>query len=435
MFFEQDSDSVFSIKGGQLYIEGVSAAALAKEYGTPLYVYSKREIFSRINELREDFLLRYPGKAAVSYAGKAFLTPAFAALIASEGLNIDVTSGGELFTALKGGVSAEKIKFHGNNKTPAELEEAVSAGVGRIVIDAEDELELIEEICTRLGKKQNVLFRITPEVSAGAHAHIMTGKRDSKFGIPMDEGVLFPLIERAIASERLDFLGFHFHIGSQLFEAEPYVEALERVLPLLAEVKKRFGAAVCELVIGGGFGARYVEGDERKTYSYFLDPIMKRLAEFCTANATEQPVVGIEPGRSIVAEAGVSLYTVGSIKQIPGGKKYIAVDGGMSDNIRPALYSAKYEAILANKANALQDEIATICGKLCESGDRLIDDAKIAKARRGDILCIFSTGAYGYAMASNYNKNTKAAVVLVDGEKSELLVRRQTYADMLAQEL
>jgi len=425
-------NDIFTIIDGELNIEGLSATELARRFGTPLYVYSKRAVTDRCRELRETFLERYPGRAHVSYASKAFLTPLFARLIAEQGFGLDVVSGGELYTALRGGVPPQSITFNGNNKTPQELEAAVSAGVGRVIMDALDEIDLLEEICPRCERIQPVLFRVTPEVKAGAHEKVQTGHRGSKFGIPMEDHILYPLIGRAIESPHVEFRGLHFHIGSQLFDAAPYLEALDHALEVALEIRQRFGYSISELVVGGGFGARYTD-EERLPYAAFLDPVMVRVEAWREENAFEPELrIGVEPGRSIVAEAGVTLYTVGSVKETPGEPKYVSVDGGMSDNIRPALYGAKYEAVIANKAGELPDDVATVCGKLCESGDRIIDGARLQKAARGDILCVFSTGAYGYSMASHYNKIPKPAVVLVDGADAQILARRETYANMIA---
>jgi diaminopimelate decarboxylase len=440
----EGEDSVFYVRDGALYIEGVRASDLAHKYGTPLYVYSNRVIRDHFAEIRHDFLDRYRQRdgltddragAYAAYAAKAFLTPVMCRIVAEEGFLLDVVSGGEFYTAITAGFPAAQIKYHGNNKTIPELEEAIGAGVGRIVVDGLDELSLIEEIAEKAGRIQPVLFRITPEVSAGAHDHITTGRRDSKFGIPMDEDILYPLVGRAIESPHVHFLGLHFHVGSQLFDASPYLEATEKTLGVINEINRRFAYTVPELCIGGGFGIRYTWTEERQPYAAFTGPVVTLVNSFCAAHGLIPPDIGIEPGRSIVGDAGVTLYTVGSIKQIPGGPKYVSIDGGMSDNIRPALYGAVYEATLADKADDPDKETVTVCGKLCESGDRIIDGAALAKAERGDILCVFSTGAYGYSMASNYNKIPKAAVVLVDGEEATLIVRRQTYEEMLAPEI
>lgn len=426
--------NIFSVKDGQLYIEDMKAAELTETFGTPLMVYSETLIRSRFAEIRKELLDKYPGSFA-SYAGKAFLTPAMCRIVNEEGFHLDVVSEGELFTAKRAGFPMGNIGLHGNNKTFRELDDAIGSGVGSIIVDGLDELGMIEELAERYGRRQAVLFRVTPEVNAGAHAHISTGKRDSKFGIPLDEDVLYPQIKNAVQSSHIDFKGFHFHIGSQIFDVSPYLEATGKTLEIVREVKKRFAHDVTELIIGGGFGIRYTEGEKRKPYSYFMDPVMKLINEFCGSHGLLIPSVGIEPGRSVVGNAGVTLYTIGSIKQIPSGTRFVSIDGGMSDNIRPALYGAEYEAMVANKAEELPSDKVTICGKLCESGDIIIEGVGIAPAERGDILCVFSTGAYGYAMASNYNKIPKPAVILVKKNKAELIVRRQSLEEMTADEL
>lgn len=427
------NNEIFEVKDGILYFEGVSTIALAEKYGTPLQVFSKKSITDRLKEINRDFVDKYPN-AKAAYAAKAFLTPKMCKIVDEENFWLDVVSGGEFYTAMKAGFPAERVKYHGNNKTPQELKEAIGSGVGVIVIDALDEIDLIEEICKELGKKAKVNFRITPEVTAGAHDHITTGKRDSKFGIPMDEDILYPQIERAIKSEYVEYDGLHFHIGSQLFDNSGFLEALDHTLDIAKEVKSRFDACTPEILIGGGYGIRYVEGEERLPYSYFLDPIMERVSAFCQKEGLELPVIGIEPGRSIVGEAGITLYTAGSVKQIPDSTKYVSIDGGMCDNIRPALYGAEYEAVIANKADAPATEKVTICGKLCETGDKIIEGCMLAVAERNDIICVFSTGAYGYAMSNNYNKIPKPAVVLVDNASDSVLIKRQTYEDMIANE-
>ena len=425
---------IFTSKNGELYIENIKATELAERFGTPLHVFSETLIREHIREIRQDFLDKYPGSFA-AYAGKAFLPKAMCRLLNEEGLHLDVVSGGELYTAVSAEFPAERITYHGNNKTYEELDTAIASGIGRIVIDGLDELGITEKIAANHGRKQPVLFRITPEVSGGAHDHIQTGKRDSKFGIPLDEDILYPLIEQAIKSPHMDFRGLHFHIGSQLHENKPYIEATARALEIIQETHSRFDYIISELIIGGGFGIRYTEGEERMPYSFYLDPVMSQINEFGNNHGLKPPAVGIEPGRSIVGDAGVTLYTVGSVKQIPGSTKYVSIDGGMSDNIRPALYGAKYEAVIANKTDAPAFEKVTICGKLCETGDRIIDDFKLADAERGDILCVFATGAYGYSMANNYNKLPKPAVIFVSGSDAKLVVRRQTFENMTSDEL
>lgn len=422
--------TVKEIKDNTLYFDGCSAVELAKEYGTPLYVFSESEIVSRFAELRECFIKPWPANR-VAYASKAFCIPAMMALAKREGMCVDVVSGGELYAAIQADFPAERIEFNGNNKTAAELEMAVDYGIGRIIVDSLQELPLLEGICKAKGRKMDILFRVTPGVKADSHDFIVTGKKDSKFGIPLDDDVLYPQVKAAIDSEWLNFRGFHYHVGSQLFDNAPHLAALDVLLNLVKEVRARYGFTVNELNIGGGFGITYTS-EERQPYAYFLSPIMARIEAFCAAEGIALPAVVTEPGRSIVGEAGMSLYTVGSVKDIRGLRKYISVDGGMTDNIRPALYGAVYEGLIANRAGAPATDVATVCGKCCESGDILIKDAKLAEAQPGDIIALFSTGAYGYSMASNYNSNPVPAVVFVREGKSELVMKRQSYADMFA---
>lgn len=418
------------IKDGILYFDGCSTVDLAKQYGTPLYVMSEGDIEDKMREIKTCFLDKYPNTRA-AYASKAFCTMAIYKICEKEGFCIDIVSGGELHTAIKAGFPAERIEFNGNNKLPHEIEEALDYGIGRFIVDGLQEVALIEAICKEKGKTANILFRVTPGVAASTHDYITTGKKDSKFGIPLDEDVFFPQVEAAIKAEHINFLGLHFHVGSQLFDNAPFLQALDIILDKVAEIKKRFDYDIKELNLGGGFGATYID-EERKPYAYFLAPMMERIEAFFTGLGVERPAVVIEPGRSIVAEAGLSLYTIGSIKDIRDIRKYVSVDGGMTDNIRPALYQAEYEGLVANKASEPKDDKVTICGKCCESGDILIKDCMITgTAKTGDLFAMFSTGAYGFSMASNYNSNPIPAVVLVKDGKSELIVKRQSYDDMI----
>ena len=418
------------IRDNTLYFDGCDAAALAQTYGTPLYVYSQTALEGRFQALHTQFLDKWENTRA-AYAAKAFCTPALLRLVRDAGLCVDVVSGGELTCALAAGFPPERIEFNGNNKLPAELELAVEHGVGRIIIDGLQELSLLESICARRGKRMKVLYRVTPGVKADTHDYIITGKKDSKFGIPLDEDIIYPAIQAAIDSPWVDLLGLHFHVGSQLFEVRPYLEALEVVLGLVKETWERYGFAMTELNVGGGFGIRYTD-EEPRDYGWYLDPMMARIDAFFRDLGLPRPAVVTEPGRSVVGEAGITLYTVGSVKDIPGVRKYVSVDGGMTDNIRPALYQAKYRAIAANKAEAPAAETVTVCGKCCESGDVLLRDAALPALEAGDILAVLSTGAYGYSMASNYNSNPIPAVALVKEGRSGLMVRRQTWEDLLA---
>lgn len=422
------------IKNNTLYFDGCNTVELTKKYGTPLYVMSETAIVEKCREIRETFLNKYE-RTRAAYASKAFLTLSMCKIIEREGLCMDVVSGGELYTAIKADFPAEKIEFNGNNKSIEELELAVDYNIGRIIVDGLDELSLIEKVCQEKNKKMNILYRITPGVKSDSHDYIVTGKKDSKFGIPLDDEVIFPAIEQAIKSEYVNFMGFHFHVGSQLHNNESHLKALDIALKLIKDTKDKYDYTTPELNIGGGFGINYTEADDKKPYAYFLDPMMKRIEEFSKELNITRPEIVIEPGRSIVGEAGITLYTIGTIKDIKGIRKYVSIDGGMTDNIRPALYQAKYEGLIANKAVEPKTDLVTISGKCCESGDILIRDVKIAKPERGDIFAIFSTGAYGYSMASNYNKNPLLATVLVKEGKSDLIVKRQTYDHMIANEV
>ena len=416
-------------KQGTLFFDGCDVTELARKYGTPLYVYSESVIESHFEELRRDFLDRWPG-SRVAYAAKAFCTLGMCRLVRRAGLCIDVVSGGELHTALAAGFPPERIEFNGNNKLPQELELAISAGVGRIILDGAGELERIERLCAAMDRRVAVLLRITPGVKADSHDYIVTGKKDSKFGFPLDEDVLYPAVKRAMDAPHVDFLGFHFHIGSQLFDRVPYIQATEAMLDVVGQVRERFGVTVSELNLGGGFGITYTD-EKRKPFRYYLDPMLERIGARFDQWKEPRPAVVIEPGRSIVGDAGMTLYTVGEIKEIKGVRKYVCVDGGMSDNIRPALYQAVYRGVLANKMDAEDREQVTVCGKCCEAGDILVRDISLPPAERGDIFAQFCTGAYGYAMASNYNNNPVPAVVLVSRGRDELMVRRQSYDDII----
>lgn len=422
------------IRNNTLFFDGCNTVELAEKYGTPLYVMSETAIVEKCKEIRDTFLKKYE-KTRAAYASKAYLTLSMCKIIEREGLCMDVVSGGELYTAIKAGFPAEKIEFNGNNKSIEELELAVDYNIGRIIVDGLDELSLIEKVCQEKGKKINILYRITPGVKSDSHDYIVTGKKDSKFGIPLDEEVIFPAIEQAISSEYVNFMGFHFHVGSQLHNNESHLQALDIALKLIKDTKDKYNFVTPELNIGGGFGIKYTGADDKKPYAYFLDPMMEKIDNFFKDLNITRPEIVIEPGRSIVGEAGITLYTIGTIKDIKGIRKYVSVDGGMTDNIRPALYQAVYEGVIANKAEEPKTDVVTICGKCCESGDILIRDAKIAKAERGDIFAVFSTGAYGYTMSSNYNKNPMLATVLVKEGKSEVIVKRQTFDHMIANEV
>lgn len=417
-------------KNGRLYFDGCDMVKIAEEYGTPLYVFSENDIVSRFDELKRDFSDKY-GNCRVAYAAKAFCVKGMLKIVEKCGASIDVVSGGEIAVAAAAGFPADRIEFNGNNKLLPEIEQAVSYGVKRFILDGTNELPLIESACKKYDKKVNVLVRITPGVAASTHDHIVTGKLDSKFGIPLEDDVLYPVIKNVMDSPYTEFKGLHMHIGSQLFTNREYMESLEVMLSVASEIKKRFGAAVSELNLGGGFGVTYID-EERKPVSFFLDPMMERITAWSKEQGIERPLIAVEPGRSIIAEAGITLYRAGQIKNIKDVRKYVSIDGGMGDNIRVPLYDAKYTGIVANKADEPCTEVVTVCGKCCESGDVVAEDLPVPESiKAGDIIAIYSTGAYGYSMASNYNNNPIPGAVLLKDGKSAWLIKPQSYEQIM----
>lgn len=420
--------------GSNFYFGGCDTVKLAKKYGTPLYVMSEDYICERCKEIKEDFLGKYENTRAV-YASKAFLTLEMCRIIEREGLGIDVVSGGELYTAIKAGFPMEKVIFHGNNKTIDEIELAVKNNVGRMVVDNLYELELLNSVAQAFGKTMKILFRITPGVDSHTHKYISTGQIDSKFGIPLKGNIINEAIKRAMDASHIELMGFHFHVGSQLFDNESHIKAVKILVELMKNMKEEEGFITKELNTGGGFGIYYAEGDEPKPLKYFTDAVMETIKEECEEKGLWMPQVIIEPGRWMVGEAGITLYTVGSIKEIPGVRTYVGINGGLPDNPRPALYDAKYEAVVANKMDQEKNSLVTIAGKCCESGDILRYDLKVPILESGDILAVKSTGAYNYSMASNYNKIPRPAVVMVKGGEDRTIVKRETYEDLLRNEL
>lgn len=417
-----------------LVFDGCDTVELAREFGTPLYVLSEDRIRARIRELRETFLDRWPGTSA-AYASKALQTLDLCRIVASEGLDLDVVSGGELYAALKAGFPPGMIHFHGNSKTPAEIRMALDAGVGRMIVDNLTELEALDREARARGIRAPILFRITPGVDSHTHQYMSTGDVDSKFGIPLDPSVRDDYIGAALEMAGVELRGFHFHVGSQIFSNESHRKALRVVAGLAAEVRDRYGFEPRELILGGGFAARYTAKDDPRPLAYYTDALMEDLRALCAGSGLPMPRVGIEPGRWIVGEAGITLYTVGSVKEIPGVRTYVGVDGGMPDNIRPALYGAEYEAAIADRCDGPRTRTVTVAGKCCESGDILIRDIALQDPRPGDVLAVFTTGAYTHAMASNYNRLPRPAMVLVRDGKARLSVRRETFEDLVAREL
>lgn len=415
---------------GHLEIGGCDAADLVRTYGTPLYVYDEaliREKCQTYVKAFEETGFRFQ----VAYASKAFMCMEMCRLVAEENMSLDVVSGGELYTALKAGFPAARIHFHGNNKTEDELVMALDAGIGCFVVDNFYELEILNDLAREREVIVPIMLRLTPGIEAHTHEYISTGQDDSKFGFGVATGQALAAVKHALDKEAVRLLGIHSHIGSQIFDTVGFVGAVEVLGAFLEQVRTETGYEVEVLNLGGGFGIRYTEEDTPLPVGEYVKVITDEVRRQFSARAYRMPEIWIEPGRSIVGDAGTTLYTVGSIKDIPGIRKYVAVDGGMTDNIRPALYQAKYEAALANKMNEQPAETVSIAGKCCESGDMLIWDYMLPEAKPGDILAISCTGAYGYSMANNYNRIRRPAVVFVKDGRAEVVVERETYDDLI----
>jgi diaminopimelate decarboxylase len=365
------------------------------------------------------------------YAGKAFLTMAMARVIAQEGLGLEVGSGGELHTALQAGFDPERICFTGNNKSRSEIEAAARAGVRRVMLDNPSELDTLDAVCGELGKTAPVIPRINPNVEAHTHEYIQTGKLDSKFGQAIATGQAMNLIQRVMQKKHVILKGIQCHIGSQIFEIEAFRKSAQIMMSFIKEVKEKTGAVLEELDLGGGFGIYYTEGDDPQPIGRFAAVIMETVRQEASAQGLLTPKVTVEPGRSIVGAAGSTLYTVGDVKVIPDVRTYVAIDGGMGDNPRFALYQAKYEAALANRMNDPLVMTAAVAGKCCESGDIVTRDVRLPQAVPGDLLIVSSTGAYNYSMSSNYNRLPRPAVVLVNGGKADVVVKRETLDDVI----
>ena len=429
------------IDGSKCCFDGVDLGYLAHEFGTPLYVMSETIIRERCEELHRVFLSRYPGTRAY-YASKALQALDVLKIIKEEGFGVDVVSGGELYAALKAGIPPSDIIFHGNAKTDEELHYAISSGVGRIAVDNLEEIFRIEQEAKRLGRDQQVIFRVAPGVDSHTHRFISTGSLDSKFGIPLEPSEAERYVNALALCPRVKFLGLHFHIGSQLLENTSHLAALEIVLSFAKRLSKEFGLKLEELNFGGGFGIRYLPYDRAPALADFLDPMMEMVQEWSWKENLPMPVCAIEPGRWIVGEAGITLYKVIAVKGIPGVRTYVAVDGGMGDNIRPALYNAQYHAEIVSTSAGCQPiakektlRTVTIAGRYCESGDIIAKDATLPDPNPGDILAVYSTGAYCFAMSSNYNRVPRPALVIVKNGDYRLSVRRETYDDMLKREI
>ena len=418
-------------QNGNLSIGGCDTIDLASKYGTPLYVLDEATIRTICKDYKDAFA-SYT-KVNMMYASKALCTMAVSKILAEEGFGFDVVSAGEIYTVYKSGADMNKVLFNGNNKTVSELTLALELGVGRFSVDNFLELSLLNELAKSADKTADILLRITPGIECHTHEYIQTGHLDSKFGFDLtqvDEAVELIINEYS----KLKLRGLHAHIGSQIFETQVYYDEIEILVKELAHLDEKFGLKLDEINIGGGLGVKYTDKDCPPSTYKIADVILKSLNESIEKYGIKPPTLYIEPGRSIISTSGVTLYTAGSSKQVPHGKKYVAVDGGMADNARPAMYGAEYSACVANKPEAETLQTVTIAGRFCESGDILIREISIPELEEGDILCVYNTGAYNYSMSSNYNRVPKPAMVLVNNSQSDIIIERETLDDLISQD-
>ena len=412
-------------------IGGCDVVELAKTYGTPLYVMDESTIRGICREYKEAF--SECKNIKMMYASKALCNLAISKIIDSEGFGFDVVSAGEIYTVKKAGIDMSNVLFNGNNKTRKELELAINYGVGRFSVDNFYEAKLLNQICSEKQTKAQILLRITPGIECHTHNYIQTGQIDSKFGFDLSQvDEIINLIKNKY--KNLELMGLHAHIGSQIFEPQSYKDEVEVLISELARIKNEHNIELEELNIGGGLGVKYTEKDTPPDVKEIAGVIEVTLTDAIKKYKIEEPTIYIEPGRSIVSTAGVTLYSVGSSKQVPNGRKYVAIDGGMADNPRPSMYQAKYYAEVANKVNIEEKEIVTLAGRYCESGDILIENIELPVLQSGDIICVYNTGAYNYSMSSNYNRVEKPAMVLVNNSQSDIIVNRESLEDLVARE-
>jgi len=416
---------------GHLHIGGCDCVELSKKFGTPLYIFDEATLRSMCREFKAEFTRRY-SDTIILYASKAFLNRALATILKEEGLGLDVVSGGELSLAQSVDFPEAKVHFNGNNKTADELKLALDWGIGRIVVDNFHELELLNTLARKTGIRQNVLLRLNPGVDPHTHRHTTTGILDSKFGFPLADGQAETAVVKAMSASNLNLVGLHFHLGSPIPDTSPYETAINLVLNFAREMKARHDFHLDEFSTGGGFAVRYTANQQTPSVADYAEAVTASVSSLTHKVGLTPPKLIIEPGRAIVAQAGVALYTVGSIKEIPGVRRYVCVDGGMGDNIRPALYEARYEALVATKVDQDESTKVTIAGKYCESGDILARDVSLAPVSAGDIIAIPVSGAYSIPMSSNYNMVPRPAIAMVKDGKARLIRKRESYKDLLS---
>ena len=420
---------------GHLTIGGVDTVELACKYGTPLYVMDEQMVRKTLRRFHDSMNKYYNGKGEVHYASKAFSCMEMCRIVASEGDGLDAVSIGELYTAYKAGFPMEKVGFHGNNKTNEELRFALETGVGHIIVDNISELHRLENIAAEMNVQPNIMFRIKPGIDAHTHDFVKTGQIDSKFGFALETGEAFEAVKEAINCKNVKLYGLHCHIGSQIFDIDPFEEAARVMLAFIAKIRNELGYEIEGLNLGGGFGIKYLEENDPAPFEVYLERVSGVVRAECERLGVKLPTMFIEPGRSIAAPAGITLYTVGARKEIPDIRTYVSVDGGMADSPRYILYKSEYEAIVANKANEERSEKVTIAGKCCESGDLIGENMKLQHAESGDIIAVCATGAYNYSMSSNYNRLQKPAVVFVNNGESRVAVKRETLDDIIRNDI
>ncbi len=416
---------------GHLTIGGVDTVWLAENYQTPLYVMNEETIRRHCKIFRQSVQEYYGGHGLVCYASKAFCCKEIYRIMTQEQMGVDAVSIGEMYTALSAGFNPEHICLHGNNKTKEELQFALEHGIGRIVVDNLTELSVLNQMATEMRKTPRILLRIKPGIDAHTHDFIRTGQIDSKFGFALETGEALEAVQCALTAKSMRLAGLHCHIGSQIFDVSPFVLAAEVMMDFRAEIRRRFSVELEELNLGGGFGISYTHEDRPVPLEEYMKAVSQALKQKADEHQMSVPFILLEPGRSIVATAGLTLYRVGARKEIPGIRTYLSVDGGMTDNPRYALYQAKYEAVVANKASLVRDEQVTLAGKCCESGDLLGENMMLQKADAGDLVAVLATGAYNYSMASHYNRIANPAVVMVANGKARVIVKRETLEDLI----
>ena len=420
---------------GHLTAGGIDTVELAKKYGTPLYVMDEQLIRKSCRSFKSSIDKFYGGNGLVCYASKAFCCKEMCRIMKEEGIGLDVVSIGELYTAVKSGFDCDKICFHGNNKTNEELEFAVENNIGHIIVDNISELERLSAIAKAKGVTAKSMFRIKPGIDAHTHNFVKTGQIDSKFGFALETGEAFDAVKKAVESENIILRGLHCHIGSQIFDIEPFESASEVMLKFIAKIKNELGFEIKELNLGGGFGIKYLESHDPVPYETYMERVSETVHKCCKELEINLPFILIEPGRSIAGPAGITLYTVGARKEIPNIRTYVSIDGGMCDNPRYILYQSEYEAIVANKASQPRDEKVTIAGKCCESGDLIGENMPLQHAESGDIIAVCATGAYNYSMSSNYNRIPKPPVVFINNGESRIVIKKETLDDIIRNDI